>query len=209
MGYLSNVSRCWRTPAVNRAIAAHFLGESAAASALFVESADIFSREENRAWQALIGVYRALVLLETGQAGDAEALCRSSLAYFQEAGLERRAILCRLLLARVAESTRAWAVADEHCRSAIRQLNGVEAPLLRCQAHALLGRISAAQGDTGSAYRCFQQARRDVETLRSSLQGEELKIAFMKNRSDVYAGLVGICLQRRGSAAAEAAFGYL
>jgi tetratricopeptide (TPR) repeat protein len=194
---------------VNRAIAAHLLGESAAASSLFVEAAAIFSKEGNRAWQALIGLYRALVLLESGQAGEAEALCRASLAYFEDAGLERRAILSRLLLARVAESNEAWAVAGEHCRGAIRRLKAVEAPLLRCQAHALLGRISTAQGDTNSAYRCFQKARRDLENLRSSLQGEELKIAFMKNRSDVYEGLVGICLQRRGSTAAETAFRYL
>lgn len=194
---------------VNRAIAAHFLDESETALALFVEAADIFSREGNRAWQALIGLYRALVLLETGQAGGAESLCRDSLAYFEEAGLQRRAILCRLLLARVAESNGAWTTAGEHCDAAIRQLKNVQAPLLRCQAHALLGRISAAQGDIRSAYRCFRQARRDLETLRSSLQGEELRIAFMKNRGDIYEGLVGICLQRRGGAAAEAAFGYL
>jgi hypothetical protein len=48
-----------------------------------------------------------------------------------------------------------------------------------------------------------------LETLRSSLQGEELKISFMKNRLDVYENLVGICLKRRGQSSAEAAFAYL
>ena len=193
----------------NRAIAFHLLKDSPKALALFGQAAEIFGREGNRAWQALIGLYRGIALLEGGEAEQAGNLCRQSLEYFEQSGLERRAILCRLLLARVAESRAQWEQAAEECQAALTGLMAVEAPLLSYQAHALLGRISAARGQSATAYRSFQRARRQVETLRSSLQGEELKIAFMKNRLDAYESLVGICLRRRGKNAAEAAFGYL
>jgi CHAT domain-containing protein len=193
----------------NRAIALHLLEESPKALELFGQAAEIFGREGNRACLALIGLYRALVLLETGEAAPAGRLCRESLEYFEQSGLERRAILCHLLLARVAESMEQWEEASEHCCATLTRLANVEAPLLSYQAHALLGRVSAARGQSRLAYRSFLKARREVESLRSSLQGEELKIAFMKNRLDVYQSLVGICLRRRSRRAAETAFGYL
>ena len=42
----------------------------------------------------------------------------------------------------------------------------------------------------------YQSARQSFETLRSSLRGEELKIAFVKNRLEVYENLVELCLKR-------------
>ena len=193
----------------NRAIASHLLDDSTAALELFGEALKVFSREGNRGWQALIGLYRGLVLLETGEAEKAGSLCRDAAEYFVQSGLDRRSIVCCLILARVAQAMSDSKAAEEHCRRALMRLATIEAPLLTYQAHALLGRIRLARGDVRTASRFFLKARRDVESLRSSLQGEELKIAFMKNRLDVYESLVGICLNRRGPSAAEAAFGYV
>ena len=59
-----------------------------------------------------------------------------------------------------------------------------------------MGQIQQASGDPSGAYDSFQRAREALETLRSSLHGEELKIAFMKNRLEVYECLVELCIGR-------------
>src|SRR5262249_42492007 len=92
----------------------------------------------------------------------------------------------------------------------LERLALLEAPVLRYQAEFLMGQIQQAAGEHGEAYDSYQRARESLETLRSSLHGEELKIAFMKNRLEVYESLVGLCLiggARQRSA--EESFGYM
>ena len=192
------------------AIATHQRQDSTQALELFAKAADIFAGEKNAAWQSLIGLYRALVLFDSGQSEDAMRLCQDALAFFESAGLERRAILCRLLLARISETAGQTQAAYQHCESALSRLaTTVEAPLLSYHAHALLGHLQQASGKPRQSYQSYRRAVRDLETLRSSLQGEELKIAFMKNKLDVHESLVGICLRRGGRTGAEEAFRYM
>jgi len=102
------------------------------------------------------------------------------------------------------------AAAQEESSRAIERLAHFEAPVLHYQAHFLKGQIQQASGDLPSAYDSFQKAREFLETLRSSLRGEELKIAFMKNRLEVYESLVELCLIRAERPnAAEESFGYI
>ena len=53
-----------------------------------------------------------------------------------------------------------------------------------------MGQIHEASADSGAAYASYQSARGALGPPRSSLQGEELKIAFMKNKLGVYEHLV-------------------
>ena len=93
---------------------------------------------------------------------------------------------------------------------ALKRLEKLDAPVLRYQAEFLLGRCQQASGDSLGAYESFQKAREALETLRSSLHGEELKIAFMKNRLEVYECLVELCLEERVRPnSAEESFGYM
>jgi CHAT domain-containing protein/predicted negative regulator of RcsB-dependent stress response len=193
----------------NFAIALHQQDESFAALDLFATARDIFARENNAAWQALIGLYRALVLLETGQASAALGPCREALEFFVEAGLDRRVIFCRLLLSRIARATGRLPEAQEQCEAALRTLATVEAPQLSYHAHLVLGDIYRINGRPREGYRSYQRARRSLEKLRSSLQGEELKIAFMKNKVEVYEKLVEICLERKSRSTAEKAFAFM
>ena len=83
----------------------------------------------------------------------------------------------------------------------------LEAPVLNYQAHLLMGNLYSAAGNLDQAYSSNQLARQALETLRSSLRGEELKIAFIKNRLEVYERLVELCIIRPG--ALEEAFTYI
>ena len=73
-----------------------------------------------------------------------------------------------------------------------------------------MGQTEQLSGNLSQAYASFQKAREALETLRSSLHGEELKIAFMKNRLEVYESLVDLCLgDRERPDSAEESFSYM
>ena len=61
------------------------------------------------------------------------------------------------------------------------------------------------------AFRAYQSAREALETLRSRLNGEELKIAFVKNKGEVYERLVQLCLEGEddGTNGFEGAFAFV
>ena len=128
---------------VNLAIAMHQQHYSEKALALFAQAAEVFARENNEGWQALVTLYRALVLFETAKLEPARQLCSEALAFFESAGLDRRAILCRLLLARLRKPMGGWRN-SAHCETALQKLSGANAPLLEYHVHVLLGHAHQA-----------------------------------------------------------------
>ncbi|HEX7961022.1 MAG TPA: tetratricopeptide repeat protein, partial [Terriglobales bacterium] len=184
--------------------------ESFTAVELFESAKKIFIREKNHVWPSLIDLYQALLLLNEGRLFEARRLARSALAFFTSNHMLGKSVLCSLLLVRIALRAGDSSSARAECSHAIAGLAGLELPVLSYQAFFLMGQIAAAQGHTEEAYDFFQQSRRALENLRSSLRGEELKIAFLKNRSEVYEYLVELCLmpeQKLGGR--EEAFEYI
>ena len=178
----------------NEAIALSQQGKALQALDLFVQARAGFVREKNEVWPWLIDLYRALVLFKDGRLFEARSCCEKALKYFCSSALPGKAVLCHLLLAQIDLATGDAQNAHKHCGAAIEQLNGLEMPTLDYQANFLMGQAYGAAGDTKNAYSSYQQARKALETLRSSLRKDELKIAFMKNKAEVYERLVEICL---------------
>jgi CHAT domain-containing protein len=180
------------------------------ALALFERSKKVFVSEKNLVWPSLIDVYQALLLLNEGRLYEARRLARGALTFFTSIGMSGKSVLCRLLLARIALRARDLVSARTECSQAIEELAGLELPVLSYQAYFLLGQVEAAEGRNAEAYSAFQQSRRALETLRSSLRGEELKIAFLKNRGAVYESLVELCLMTNQDwGGKDEAFGYI
>jgi len=92
---------------------------------------------------------------------------------------------------------------------AIRDATTHEAGVLEYQAHFLSGEIHEALGSPESAYQSYCIARDRLETIRSVLWGDDLKIAFMKTKLAVYERLVDLCLARNGDQAAGEIFEYI
>ena len=70
----------------------------------------------------------------------------------------------------------------------------LDSPILQYQGRFLLGCIDQAAGSYASAYLQYQQARHSLEGLRSNLYRDELKISFMKNKSELYERMVELCI---------------
>jgi len=189
------------------AIAASQQGHAFEGLKLFSEAREIFVREKNQAWPSLIDLYRALVFYNEGRFFESRRIAVETLNAFDRLNLSSKAVLAELLLARIALRLDDVEQGYRHVNDAIAKLAGLEAPALAYQAHLLMGNIHSAKGNAGQAYSSYQTARQALETLRSSLHGEELKIAFIENRLEVYEHLVEICLTRRdGTGGIEEAF---
>lgn len=194
----------------NLAIALGQQGKASRALRLFARARRMFVREKNLVWTSLTDLYQALVLFNEGRIVEARRLCLSALEFFNASALPGKAVLCHLLLARVHLRIGDPKEALQECLAALRRLNTMDSPVLSHQAHLLLGQVQEAAGKRQPAYDSYQAARQTLERLRSGLRSEELKIAFVKNRLEVYENLVQLCLQGDPSpAACEEAFSYM
>jgi len=194
----------------NEAMALSQLGKRLPALELFAEARPKFVREKNLVWPWLIDLYQGVVLHDEGRLFEARRLGSAAARFFDTSFLPGKAVLCHLLLARIGLRSGDLAVAGAECQRALDRLADLEAPVLRYQGEFLMGQVRRASGDLAGAYASFQNAREALETLRSSLRGEELKIAFMKNRLEVYECLVELCLSGGvRPESAEEAFGYM
>ncbi len=178
----------------NEAIALGQQGRAVGALELFAQARAAFLREKNYIWPSLIDLYRAVVLFNEGRLFEARRSCEKGLNFFRSSTLQGKAVLCHLLLARIELRSRNPEGARKHCQEATQCLAALEIPALNYQTNFLMGESHAAVGDVESACAAYQKACEALETLRSNLRKDELKIAFMKNKSEVYERLVEICL---------------
>jgi CHAT domain-containing protein len=156
---------------------------------IFDEARELFVREHNQLWPALIDLYKALVLYEAGDDDQAEDLALSALEYFGTSLLPAKAAVCELLLAAIEIRGSDPEEARRHCSAALSRLLHVESPAVY-QAYFMLGQAEESSGNTELARQAYEKAYHKLEDLRSHLGKEELKIAFLKNKLAVYEGLV-------------------
>jgi CHAT domain-containing protein len=184
-----------------RAIAFGQQGRAAGALELLAEAGQAFAAERNAAWVALIDLYRALILYNEGRWSEARSLCAAALDSFAASLQPNKALLCRVLLARLHFRAGELERALEECGLAIERLETLDSPALVFQTNLLRGQVLLATGDQDAALRAFEVARSALETLRGNLRSDELKIAFVANRLEVYEHLVELCLGRGSTGA--------
>jgi len=194
----------------NLAISLTHHGDTGLALELFRQARQLFDGENNRAWIATIDLYQALVHYQDHRLDDALEFCQRALDFFAPSPLFTKSVLCRLLLARIHLDRGESAQARQVCLAALDRLQQTETPALSYQAWYVLGVVEEALGAPEAAYRAYLEAHLHLENLRSHLKAEEMKIAFLKDKLEVYEALVRMCLARDQSQATfETAFAYI
>jgi CHAT domain-containing protein len=194
----------------NLAISLSHHGDSLAALDLFRKARDLFTREGNQAWIATIDLYQALVFYKERRLTEARLLAESALEFFASASFPGKAILCELLLARVHLDAGRRERAKAICLAAIARLDQAETPALAYQAYFVLGCIEEECGAPHAARDAYLKAHEHLESLRSHLRTEETKIAFLKDKLEVYEALVRMCMGSGGAPPdPETAFRYI
>jgi len=194
----------------NVAIAMSRKGDASGALKCFAQARRKAAAEKNPVWLQLMDLYRASVLLTQGKFLKTQPLATKALNFFSSYPLPGKAAICHLLLARVGLQAGNLKEAYRHCGLALDHLRNLDAPMMDYQAHLVTGQVQEAEGNLKAAHNSYQAARLTLEKLRSNLRGEEIKIAFMKDRQEVYERLIQLCLHRLPDPrAAEEAFLYM
>jgi CHAT domain-containing protein len=188
MGY--ETAKCY----ANQATALGQQKQTFRALELFSKAREIFVKEKNAVWPSLIDLYQALLLFNEGRYFESRTLCSAALNVFSSSSLQGKAVLCHLLVARISARMHDTEAALRDCLRAEEIVKNLDAPLLTFQTYFLMGDLRLECGDRTAAYKSFHAARKGLETLRSSLRGQELKISFVKDRLEVYERLVDLCL---------------
>src|SRR5882672_12117573 len=178
----------------NEATAYGQQGKAVQSLELFGRAREMFAKEANRVWPRLLDLYQALLLFHEGRHFEARRLCVAASAFFDEAKLRSKAVIAHLLLARIALQLRDAAEAQKQAEAAVERLSAVKTPVLEYQVQFLLGQLAQESGDLAAAHNCYQLARQALESLRTRIHTEELKISFGRNRLQVYEALVDILL---------------
>ena len=178
----------------NEAIAYGQQGKTVQALERFGKAREIFARERNLVWPWLLDLYQGLLLFHEGRYFEARRLCAGAAGFFDQTVLHGKAVLAHLLLARIAFQVGEPAVAETETDLAVARIERLQAPVLAYQAHFLRGQLAQSRGDRSAALAAYSEARKALETLRSRLHNEELKISFVKNRLQVYEALVDLHL---------------
>src|SRR5271168_3089683 len=183
----------------NEATAFGQQGKTVQALERFSTAREMFCREKNLVWPWLIDLYQGLLLLQEGRYFEARRLCAAAAAFFDSSALAGKALLAHLLLAQIALQVGETAEAEKETQESLLRLKNVQTPVLAYQAHLLAGQLAQARHDSHAARHSYLQAKTALEALRSRLQGEELKISFVKNRMHVYEALVDLYITGDGA----------
>jgi CHAT domain-containing protein/Tfp pilus assembly protein PilF len=178
----------------NEAMAYGQQGKTAQALERFTKAREMFAREKNLVWPWLLDLYQALLLFHEGRYFEARRLCSGAAEFFDKTILPSKAALAHLLLARIAMQVGEQDVASAETESAAARMVGLQTPVLSYQAHVLRAELARGRGDRVAAISFYREACKSLETMRSRLHSEELKISFVKNRLQVYEALVEMYL---------------
>jgi CHAT domain-containing protein/tetratricopeptide (TPR) repeat protein len=176
------------------AIAAHQLGRDFQALRLFDDARRRFVAQENRVWPAAIDLYQALILYDAGRSPEARHLAERSQELFQDARQEARAALCDVLLARIDLQMSQPLAARDRCRLALQRLEALDIPASSAKAWFVRGQAEEALGDREAALAAYRTSHGLLESLRTHLHREELKISFFRDKLELYQSLVAITL---------------
>lgn len=193
-----------------QAIAESRLGKGQRALELLDAARRIFRLEGNDLWLALIDFYEAVVLHRQQRFDEAIHKVRLAHRAFAASDLAFRAVMCNLLLARLQLQQGDLEAARLACQAALGRLDDLTSPAFEHQAYFLLGQVEEESRDRQAALQAYSQSHRRLERLRSQLHGEDLKIAFLKDKQGVYESLVWLTLQEAPSPSRNAiAFEYI
>jgi CHAT domain-containing protein len=194
----------------NLAIALSLGGNFSKALLLFGDARELLIHENNQVWAYLLDLYRAVVLAEQNELPKAMEFASVAEEFFRSAHMPSKQVHCLLLLARISLREGRLDPATEYCGKALEVLESLDIPNLVHQARFLQGQIFEASSSPDAAYQSYEIARDALEALRSSLAKEELKIGFMRSRTDVYSRMTKLCLERsEHDCSAEEAFSHI
>jgi hypothetical protein len=140
--------------------------------------------------------------IELGQENAAAAgvLAGRARETFEREGLPVRAAYARFVEAQALRAGGDSDAAFESARSALGGLDGYHAGWVSYQCRDLLASLHAGRGERGEAARLYREALGEIEALRGNLELDEFRMAFGRDKYQVYENLVALELEMGNTA---------
>ncbi len=186
------------------AIAEGQLGRRQAALQAIARARRTFRREQNPVWLALLDLYEAILLDRFHQPAQALRRALRAQAFFAQSEFPGKAFLCDIFLARLRFQAGELSLAQKSITALNERLAAYPSPSLRFQGLHLEAEILESLGRLSEARQRYGETHEILEELRFRLRGEEIKIAFLKDKLSIYESLFLLHLHSPGEAFAFA-----
>lgn len=170
-------------------------GEHEAAEGTFVQAEKKFRALGKRVQAAGVDLHRAKIRNARGEVVAAQTLATSAVETFEAEDLAVRGAYARLTVAEALHGQGRDSDAIAEANQALRNLSGYHAKWVSYQCYDLLGRLNAAQEQFEAAEDLYLKAVEELESLRGSLQLDEFRMSFGKDKYQVYENLVSLKLR--------------
>ena len=154
----------------------------------------LFANEQNQVWPAIIDLYQAILRYQQGRYPDAQRLFRQAARLLSNSLMDGKAALCKLLQAQLLWKEGTPIKLARHAATFCGIWILTRAPSLRFHVNFVLGQVEEQLENWEGAWNAYQDARQEIENLRSRLWGDELKISILKDKLAVYEALVWLAL---------------
>lgn len=181
-------------------IAACSLSDSANALKLFAKARELFLLEQNSTWPALLDLYRAMVLYQTGRWPEALKTVKAAQSVLSHSALKDRAALAELLRSLLHLELGDSGAARYWGELALDRIEHFEIIGLRYLAEFVLGCVRESQNDLDGAHQCYARAKTAFANLASLRQREGMSVPLLKDRDSIYWHLISVVRRLPGPA---------
>jgi CHAT domain-containing protein/tetratricopeptide (TPR) repeat protein len=164
----------------------------AGARECFLEAIETFREEGNRVNVASMQLRLGMLEQREGNYEAAAELARRAAETYAAAGLMVLGVFAQLGVARSLRSRGFGDEAIARIEGALETLAPYDAPWVSYQCRDLLASLEEARGKVDSAERLYRAAIADIESLRGNLDLDEFRIAFGKDKYQVYERLAAL-----------------
>jgi CHAT domain-containing protein/tetratricopeptide (TPR) repeat protein len=164
------------------------------------EAHALFERTGSTLWASLAQLLDAEIVARHSETEDdlvtALKACRAATATFHDRGAVDHVVEGHLLEGQLTAQLGESDASLESLRRALEIADSLGADHLRYRAHAALGDV-LAPSDPESALDCYRSAVRSLEAVRGRARADDLKRAFLADKSDLYERAVVLLLHQR------------
>jgi CHAT domain-containing protein/tetratricopeptide (TPR) repeat protein len=163
-----------------------------------------FAAEGNQYWVAVLDLYRAEVFVELQRFWEAQALAAQAKSRFEALNISSRRMLSLVILGRISLALGKVDDADSHAREIAPIVEDTRFRSLRFPYYYLRGQIAERKKDWSDAQQAYSAAAEDLEQNQARLRSDDLRVAFLKGRNQIYEALVRLVLDQGTDALTEA-----
>jgi tetratricopeptide (TPR) repeat protein len=174
--------------------------DSGNALEFFAKARELFLLERNSTWPALLDLYRAMVLYQTGCLPEALNTVKAAQSVLSHSALKDRAAIAELLRSLLHLELGDSGAARYWGESALGRIERFEIIGIRYLAEFVLGRVRESLNDLDGAHQYYERAKTALENLASLRQREDMTFPLLKDRDSLYWHLISVVRRLPGPA---------